>query len=294
MDFYNIACLILCYSSVGERFDMGKSTLSNCFFRVVKALNTLAPQIIKWPEPEDLEMIQQRFFNMAGINGIVGCIDGTFIPIKAPQRDAETYITRKCFHAVTMQAVCDPFLRFTDCFIGYPGSVSDSRIFRNSDFFLKVHRNRRLCFPDDQFIIGDKAYPILSWCLPPYIDRGNLTPARRNFNRKHAQTRQTIERAFALLFGRFRRLKYLDMNRHDFIPATVLAACVIHNLCINSDDLQVDDYIIEGRGAVNENEFFEHEHPNNRLINNIGELTGHRIRDELCRRLFEEAEDMID
>jgi hypothetical protein len=26
-------------------------------------------------------------------------------------------------HAITLQAVCDPKLKFTDCFVGYPGSV---------------------------------------------------------------------------------------------------------------------------------------------------------------------------
>jgi hypothetical protein len=77
--------------------------------------------------------------------------------------------------------------------------------------------------------IGDKAYPILSWCIPSYVNRGNMTPQKNHFNSILSKTRQTIERTFALLFGRFRRLKFLDMNRTDCIPATVLAACVLHN-----------------------------------------------------------------
>nr|XP_022909151.1 uncharacterized protein LOC111420404 [Onthophagus taurus] len=38
------------YRSVGERFDLSKSTLSKCFIRVVKALCNLAPQHIKFPQ----------------------------------------------------------------------------------------------------------------------------------------------------------------------------------------------------------------------------------------------------
>lgn len=40
--------------------------------------------------------------------------------------------------------------------------------------------------------------------------------------------RVIIERSFSLLFGRFRRLKYLDMNKIENLLATILAACVLH------------------------------------------------------------------
>lgn len=58
-----------------------------------------------------------------------------------------------------------------------------------------------------------------------------------------ARTRQTIERAFALLKGRFRRLKYLHMARVDLIPATILACCVLHNICLNYEDDDLENYI---------------------------------------------------
>jgi len=74
--------------------------------------------------------------------------------------------------------VCDANLIFTDCFVGFAGSVHDARIFRNSDFWRAVTANKNVFFPNNEFIIGDKAYPILSWCLAPYINRGNLTEVR--------------------------------------------------------------------------------------------------------------------
>lgn len=71
--------------------------------------------------------------------------------------------------------MCDANLIFTDCFVGFAGSVHDARIFRNSDLWHAVIRNEKAFFPNDEFIIGDKAYPVLSWCLAPYMNRGNLT-----------------------------------------------------------------------------------------------------------------------
>ena len=47
--------------------------------------------------------------------------------------------------------------------------------------------------------------------ITPFKDHGNLTPQQLRFNFIHSSTRMVIERAFSLLKGRFRRLKYLDM-----------------------------------------------------------------------------------
>ncbi|KAJ8910656.1 hypothetical protein NQ315_016034 [Exocentrus adspersus] len=134
-----------------------------------------------------------------------------------------------------------------DVFVGYPSSVSDRRIFVNSDLYRNVTTNVAEYFDENQFILGDKAYPNLKWILSPYIDRGHLQERHKNFNKCHASTRSVVERSFALLFGRFRRLKYLDMCRMDLIPKTVLAACVLHNICLMFADQQEQYYVQEGR-----------------------------------------------
>ena len=61
--------------------------------------------------------------------------------------------------------------------------------------------------------------------ITPFKDRGNLTPQQPRFNFIHSSTRMVIERAFSLLKGRFRRLKYLDMLRIQDIPTVIIAAC---------------------------------------------------------------------
>lgn len=57
---------------------------------------------------------------------------------------------------MTLQAICDSALKFTDAFISYPGSVNDAQIFKNSDIYKEVKRNKRLFFPENEFIVGDK------------------------------------------------------------------------------------------------------------------------------------------
>lgn len=148
---------------------MGKASLSNSFPLIINALNKIAPNIISWPTFDKIPDVIQGFHRISGVNNVVGAIDGTFIPIKAPVVDPEVYIPRKSNYAMTLQAVCISNLKFRNCFMGYPGSVSDTRIFRNSTLYKKCMENPRTLFPNKHlFIIGDKAYPMLEWCIPPY------------------------------------------------------------------------------------------------------------------------------
>lgn len=266
--------------SVGERFDLSKSTLFSCFVRITTALNDLVPQVIHWPTEQELPLVKEKFKAMAGIDGIIGALDGTYVPIKAPPKDPETYRNRKMQYAITLQAICDANLKFIDSYSGYPSSVHDARIFRNSDIYNLIRQNPEKYFPNDEFILADKAYPALKWCITPYMNRGNLTRQQEIFNTRVSQTRQTIERAFALLFGRFRRLKYLDMNRVDLIPKTILACCVLHNICLDFSDDLIREYVQEGMEAIVEN-------PQGQIIyeNENEKRLGNERRDALCRAL---------
>lgn len=79
---------------------------------------------------------------------------------------------------MTLQAVCDSKLRFTDCFAGYAGSTGDLRILRNSELYKAVNENLHDYFPQEEYIIGDKIYPVLCWLIPSFKNNGILTEVR--------------------------------------------------------------------------------------------------------------------
>ncbi|KAE8746725.1 hypothetical protein FOCC_FOCC006589 [Frankliniella occidentalis] len=244
------------FRSVADRFDMGRSILHDCFKRVIYCLEEQANTFIVWPTGRALERTKRRFARLGLLPNVIGAVDGSYIPIPEPKINHQYYNTRKMFYAIVLQAICNADLLFTDCFAGYPGSVPDNRIFRNSDLWFGVHENLNRYFPGDEYIIGDKAYPILTWCIPPFINRGVLTRDQKTFNTALSSMRQVIERAFALLKGRFRRLKYLDMKRIDLIPRTIMACCVLHNVCLLNGEDNFEDFIQEGeevqeRNAIN-------------------------------------------
>lgn len=77
--------------------------------------------------------------------------------------------------------------------------------------------------------------------------------AQKKFNTVLSSKRSVIERAFALLKDRFRRLKFLDMNVDEMIPYVIIACTVLHNICLDGiDENDVADFINEGMELEND------------------------------------------
>ncbi|CAH1998083.1 unnamed protein product [Acanthoscelides obtectus] len=150
----------------------------------------LSPHTIKWPT-EDEKGIIENHFNMNGFPNVIRAIDGTHIKIDKPQNDPDSYINRKGYYSVQMQAVCDHTYKILDVFIGYPGLVHDSRVYRNSPL-----KNTLQAKCGGYFILGDSGYPLETNLLTPYKDRGNLTARQINYNVKVSKNQYVIEQLF--------------------------------------------------------------------------------------------------
>ncbi|XP_068673175.1 putative nuclease HARBI1 [Montipora foliosa] len=140
--------------------------------------------------------------SMGRFPGVVGAVDGTFIRVRAPMEEPQAYVCRKKFHALQLQVVCDDNMMLRDTFTGWPGSVHDSRVRRNSSQF----RTSQHKFGEDTHLLGDGGYPLLTWLITPFRDNGHVTRDQRKFNKVLSSLRQVVERAIGLLKGRWRKL----------------------------------------------------------------------------------------
>lgn len=170
----------------------------------------------------------------------MGCIDGLHIPIPGPSDHRAAYINRKGFPSIQLQAVCDDNLRFLDVVAGWPGSVHDARVFRNSPLSQLLEDGN---IHEEQHLLGDSAYPLTPYLMVSFRDNGHITEDQGNYNTRHSSARMAIERAFGLLKGKFRRLQYLDMCLVEKIPLIIVAACVLHNFIIVKEKL--DDEVLQ-------------------------------------------------
>ncbi|KAJ8938920.1 hypothetical protein NQ314_011296 [Rhamnusium bicolor] len=226
---------------VADRFDISVSTLHNIVDNVAKFLSNKANEVIVWPSPVECRRICEEFTQM-GFPGVIGCIDGTHIRIDTPSEDAESYINRKKYHSIQMQVVCDNRL-IRDVFIGYPGSVHDARVFRNSPPCNSLAEVCLLC---------DSAYPTLRNLLTPYKDTGNLSSTQKKFNKNLSHCRVLIEHTIGLLKQRFRQLYHLKSRNVYFICHFIRACCVVHNMCTrnNIEEYNVDEMENENREEI--------------------------------------------
>lgn len=191
--------------------------------------------------------------------GIIGSIDGSHIQILPPKEHPNSYCNRKNIHSVLLQGVCDHRKLFTSVYTGEPGSVHDNRLFQKSDLYRGIEA-QEIKFPNNSHLVGDLAYKLSNYLMVGFKDTGFLTNRQKNFNIKLNQIRVVIENAFALLKGRFRRLKFLETKRLDLICLLIVSACILHNLCIlngdNADDLmELSQELQEQRLLEDENMF---------------------------------------
>lgn len=155
------------FRSVSDRFGVSKDTLHYYLskFTEVMQRHQILKNLISWPNSdEEYSKISEKFSARAGFPNVVGALDGTYIPISGPTTFRDSYICRKGFPAMHLQAVCDSSLRFLDVYCGYPGSVHDSRVYRNSPLHDALQN-----LPGKYNLLGDSAYPLSKMLLPHFV-----------------------------------------------------------------------------------------------------------------------------
>jgi len=174
----------------------------------------------------NLTQIMKEFGQLANMPNVVGCIDGTQIPISAPHDNEHLYICTKGFHAINVQAVCDPHLKLTNIVAKWPGSTHDSFMWTNSG----------PCQANNMgWLLDDSGYPLSPVLLTPVAKPSSH--AEEDYNTAHKCTRNTVERAISLWKMRFRRLHKRGgcLQSPPQTCVKIITACaVLHNICINN------------------------------------------------------------
>ncbi|KAL1489224.1 hypothetical protein ABEB36_014157 [Hypothenemus hampei] len=252
------------FRDVADRFDISKSSLYKIIRRVTYFLSNLSPQVIKWPTNEEQIEIEEHYRGK-GFPGVVGIIDGTHIRIDKPDEDSDSYLNRKHFYSIQAQVVCDHKKRIVDIFVGYPGSVHDGRVFRNSPLSRILQEKCR-----DFYLLADSGYPCLPQMLTPFRDTGNLTRRQRNFNYILSKNRYVIEHCFGLLKQKLRQLYHIKLKSIPDIVHFIRSCAVLHNLAIDDEfiihyeilphpddnpvEIEIENDEDDGNGSVKRNE----------------------------------------
>ncbi|XP_017470804.1 PREDICTED: putative nuclease HARBI1 [Rhagoletis zephyria] len=136
---------------------------------------------------------------------------------------------------MVMQAIVDDKYMFRNVSIKFPGSVHDATVFKEPGIYIhasQVIPQYTTMINDVStplMLVGDPAYPLLSWLLKPYT--GSVTHREESFNRNLSSARVCVENAFGRLKGRWRCLSKRTDISIDMVPKLVVACSVLHKFC---------------------------------------------------------------
>ena len=221
-------------------FGYSISSTCNAVKEVCRILSkNIASCMIKYPSSKaEVKKANREFLQKFGFPRVLGCIDGTHIPISEPHENPYDYFSYKMKYTINFKALGDSNGRFADVDIKWPGSLHDARVFANSEI-QKGHTKGKFKFYYEeplpghelipQILLGDPVYPLLPHVMKEYaVCKGNDEVM---FNTMLRLARNQIECAFGRLKAPWRiLLRPMDL-RFEEIPDIVLACFVLHNFC---------------------------------------------------------------
>jgi len=100
------------YRVVANHFGVHKSTVMKMVYQFCKGMVTSAiHNFIKVPTTDEAISIASRFKQKFNIPQIIGCIDGTHIPVLPPSDGYKDFVNRKGWPSYVLQAVVDDMYR---------------------------------------------------------------------------------------------------------------------------------------------------------------------------------------
>ncbi|XP_078440211.1 PIF / Ping-Pong family of plant transposase [Wolffia australiana] len=200
----------------------------------------LYPDYVRVPTGHRLLQTVQSFRDLTALPAACGAVAASPIRLRrAPAASPAAFRTRRGFPAVLLQTVADARKIFWDVCVKAPGAADDAAHFRDSLLYRRLAGGDILGeavaavrgVPVRPFVVGDHGFPLLPFLLTPFGDAAPAAAAERAFDAAAAKGRAaSVEAALGLLKGRWRILRELDVGA-DHAAQTVVACCVLHNIC---------------------------------------------------------------
>ena len=250
-----------CYTACGLGYGLPKSTANVVKNEFCDILRRKAANYIKFPRTEEeAKKVMGEFERISSFPQVVGALDSTHLKIIAPKQNKYDFLGKKIFYSVLVLGVADSNCKFIHVSAGCPGSVTHSQMLRDSVLQRDVENGVILKAPVrvingrevKPLLVGNHYFDMNPWLMKPYTEPPNVTSSQSTFNTALSAAREKIIKSFALLRGRWRCL--METLKEDTlrVPTTVIACCVLHNLCIEEgDDAPVEPAIIQNDVDVN-------------------------------------------
>ncbi|CAH1954641.1 unnamed protein product [Acanthoscelides obtectus] len=141
---------------INKELSVSQGTVSRTVDRAVNSIVAQWNEWIKFPttnhELMEVKRIWQSTYKFPTTIGVIDC---THIGILKANHHGDEYINRKGKPTLNVQATCDSREMFTSVDVSWPGSVHDSRIWRNSQTRSQLINKANVA------LLGDDGYDMI-------------------------------------------------------------------------------------------------------------------------------------
>lgn len=201
------------YKSLHYHFRVGHITVGQIVSETCEAIvQEYMEELIPCPKtPEEWKAVSAKFSKRWNFHHTIGALDGKHVAMRCPNNGGSKWYNYKGFHSLVMLALVDADYRFLYIDVGASGCGSDGGIFDKTPI-RQALEEQTLGLPDPEtlpggdvpvpyFIVGDDAFPLRTWMMKPYPQRG-LSREKRLFNYRLSRARRVVENAFAIVSSR--------------------------------------------------------------------------------------------
>ena len=246
------------FRKISEQFNMTMSSAFDFIDEVVEQLASMKDIFIRMPNGHQMQSTVDGFYEVCGVQGVIGAVNDCHIPIRKPMHDPDTFSNWRGFFSIHLMTVSDANDRLTDVCVGWPGGMHEAEVLDSGPLSAQLSRDelREVYIPGDCFMVGAETLPLRPWLMTPY--RASRLPPndtrKHYYNSKLLQTAEMGKRAVGVLRARFRRLSFVDTKSVKKAVMLTCASCVLHNMCLTLEDRWGEELVEEDEvdGTVRE------------------------------------------
>ncbi|KAH6835033.1 hypothetical protein C2S53_011640 [Perilla frutescens var. hirtella] len=223
------------YCNVRQRFGRSHFATSQNFNKTLKALNTIASDMMVKPSTGIPTKIQESIRFMPFFKDCIGAIDGTHIPAMVTGREVSSFRNRHGMQSQNILVACNFDLQFMYVLSGWEGSAHDSKLLNDA-----LSRRNGIHVPQGKYFLVDCGFanrrqflvPLrgVRYHLKDFSGQGrHPRNASELFNLHHASLRNVIERIFGVFKSRFTIFKTAPPFPFQTQAELVLACAGLHN-----------------------------------------------------------------
>uniref|UniRef100_A0A803NLV4 DDE Tnp4 domain-containing protein n=1 Tax=Cannabis sativa TaxID=3483 RepID=A0A803NLV4_CANSA len=278
------------YQTISTQFGVSEWVARFCAKQLCRVLCTDFRFWVNFLNPNELESVSSALNEKTGFPNCCGVIDCARFKIVRGNGIKEQN-DNSSEETIAAQILVDSSSRILSIVAGFRGNKSDSKVLKLSTLHKDIEEGNLLNSPPvylngvaiEQFLIGDKGYPLLPWLMVPFED-AIPGSSEEHFNKSHHRIRVSALQTIASLKNWGVLSQPIEEEAKTAV-AYIGACSILHNALLMREDYSALVGDFEGHSFIDQS--CSHSHGDTSFVDTSIELKASVIRRALATRAKE-------